>query len=148
MNPIFTFFFALTFLSACESPMNHRTSSDIKTQVDSQTLPLEVLKLNVEIKWIHGPMGNVSVKNHLLVILKDEQGALYSLPDDLSLGFYATMPSMGHPLDDPGFFEDIGEGLYLNKSIRYNMPGDWKNEIWVLDQNFNIKDKVEWDDFF
>ena len=38
--------------------------------------------------------------------------------------------------------------VYLNKTIRYNMPGDWKNELWIIDDQLNIQDKVEWNEFF
>lgn len=58
------------------------------------------------------------------------------------------MPSMGHPMDDAGYFESLGDGLYINRTIRYNMPGDWKNELWILDQDLNIQEKVQWDEFF
>ncbi|MCB0363668.1 MAG: hypothetical protein KDD35_13155, partial [Bdellovibrionales bacterium] len=99
--------------------------------------------LQVEVKWIDGPYGNINKTNHLVVFLYKE-GKLYSLPENQTLEFYATMPSMGHPLDDPGVFESIDNGIYVNKSIRYNMPGDWKNELWIMDSDLKILDRLEW----
>lgn len=73
-----------------------------------------------------------------------KNGNLHSLPEGQTLEFYATMPSMGHPMEDAGFFEEIDQGVYVNKAIRYNMSGDWKNELWIMDENLNILDRLQW----
>ena len=128
----FLIFIGLTFilLSGCDSPLNEKAN-------------FSKSGLQAEVKWIEGPFGNIKKENHLVVFLYKD-GGLFSLPDGQTLEFYATMPSMGHPLEDPGFFEEIDKGIYLNKSIHYNMPGDWKNELWIMDANFNILDRLEW----
>ena len=83
-----------------------------------------------------------------MVIVRNREGALASLPQGLTLNFYSTMPSMGHPMEDAGYFEKLGVGIYLNSSISYNMSGDWRNELWIMDSDYNIKDKVIWEEFF
>ena len=39
-------------------------------------------------------------------------------------------------MESAGAFEELVEGIYLNTGIVYNMPGDWKNEILILDKDF------------
>ncbi len=135
-------------LSACDSPMNNRVSDSGDTSgFDIEKKAFSSLEFQVEVKWLEGPFGNISKDNHLLVFLyKDEE--LVSLAENQTLAFYATMPSMGHPMEDAGYFEEIDKGIYLNKTIRFNMPGDWKNEIWIMDEDFNIMDRLEWLIFF
>ena len=146
-NIIFLCFFTL-FVSACDSPMNNRVSDN----GDASGLVLEkksfgISEYKVEVKWLDGPYGRVTQDNYLLVFLY-KVDRLVSLPETETLQFYATMPSMGHTLEDAGFFEEIETGIYLNKAIRFNMPGDWKNELWIMDSEFNIKDRLEWRIFF
>ncbi|MCB0379304.1 MAG: hypothetical protein KDD33_12495 [Bdellovibrionales bacterium] len=138
----------LLILSACNSPMNHRVEADSPTNKSLESMSFSSYSLAVEVQWLTGPVGNIQTKNQLLVILKNDQGAPSPLPEGLTLNFYATMPSMGHPMDDAGQFQYLGNGIYLNPSIKYNMPGDWKNELWIMDNQFNIKDKVTWEEFF
>lgn len=138
----------ILLLTACSSPMNHRVVGEEKKQEPSQVLTFEQYGLTVNYQWLKGPIGNINTDNELLVFIKNKEGELSSLPDHLILSFYATMPSMGHPLDDAGYFKEISEGIYLNKNIRYNMPGDWANELQILDENYNIKDRLKWSDFF
>lgn len=143
--------FSLSFLLiiACESPRNNRVSPNgLNVNPLSQTMSFLEFPYQVEVKWLVGPVGNINAKNQLLVVIKDQDGNPTSLPAQYSLGFYATMPSMGHPMDDAGYFEDLGYGIYLNKTIGYNMPGDWQNEVWIMDKEFNVLDRVIWDDFF
>lgn len=147
MNKFLTLLFIFT-LSACDSPMNNRISTSYGIQNKAQKISFKEYPLTVETQWLVGPSGNITINNTLMVILKDSQGHLINLPDDLSLAFYSTMPSMGHPMEDAGYFEQINDGIYINKNIKYNMPGDWKNELWIMDTQFNIKDKIEWDEFF
>lgn len=147
MKLIIIFIVSLS-LVRCDSPMNNRVEENNSTLSQAQKISFTQGALVAEFKWIAGPVGNITFNNILLVILRDAQGRLANLPENQTLEFYSTMPSMGHPLEDPGYFEPISEGMYLNKTIKYNMPGDWKNELWILDADFNIKDKLEWDDFF
>lgn len=143
---LFIFIFALV-LVGCDSPMNNRVENSSAT-FKTQALTFSSNGIRAEAQWLAGPYGNISQTNQLLVILKDAAGNPVSLEAPLTLGFYSTMPSMGHPMDDAGFFEAVSDGVYINKTIRFNMPGDWKHELWILDEQFNVKDKVEWDEFF
>lgn len=135
-------------ICGCDSPMNNRVNENNTKTTKATTLTFTDRKLRVEAEWTYGPFGSIQKNNHLLVILKNEQGEPESLPSPLTLNFYATMPSMGHPMEDAGFFEEIDKGIYINKTIRYNMPGDWKNELWIMDENYNVLEKVEWLEFF
>jgi len=148
MRGFISFVFSLNVLAGCDSPMNNRINASQLNQQNDQILKLQSLNLDVEAKWIAGPFGTVSAENHLLVIVKNSAGSPSALPDGLTLNFYSTMPSMGHAMDDAGFFESIGDGLYLNKNIKFNMPGDWRHELWLMDENLNIQEKVSWDEFF
>lgn len=143
------FFILLCFLSVqCNSPMNHRTDSPGKQAPAGKALNLSSLAISVNTQWLVGPVGSINFNNVLLVQMKNPQGELQDLPAGLFLQFYAIMPSMGHPMDDAGTFERIAKGLYLNSTIKYNMPGDWKNEIWVMDSTFKTIEAVQWNDFF
>ena len=135
-------------ISSCGSPMNHRVEPQEQIQKKLNTMSLENLALDAEIQWLTGPAGNIKVNNQLMVIFRNKDGVPSDLPKGLTVNFYATMPSMNHPMDNAGDFEPLGHGIYLNSTIRYNMPGDWLNELWIMDSEYNIKDKVLWDDFF
>lgn len=141
------YFMFFIFIMGCESPMNNRVLGQPDALV-AEELSFAELSLSVEPQWLSGPVGNININNQLLVVLRNSLGRLTSLPQDMSLNFYATMPSMGHPMDDAGYFEEIDTGIYLNKTIRYNMGGDWRNELWLMDADFNIKEKVLWHEFF
>lgn len=133
--------------AACDSPMNHRLRGEDKAQMTAQKVSLPQIDLQVVALWLHEPSGNVQEQNSLLVILKDSDGKLIHLPANYTLVFYATMPSMGHPLDSPGEFEMLKEGIYLNPQIRYNMNGEWQNELWIIDENLQLVDKIVWTEF-
>jgi hypothetical protein len=146
---MFIFSTLLALQVSCNSPMNHRLRS---AENDNKSLGLAESRFtggewSARALWVEGPFGNTNQNNYLLVFLYKE-GRLQSLPSGQTLNFYATMPSMGHPMEDAGFFQELDEGIYLNKSIRYNMPGDWKNELWIMDANLNIVDQLEWLIFF
>ncbi|MCB0421610.1 MAG: hypothetical protein KDD61_11475 [Bdellovibrionales bacterium] len=119
----------------------------IQKKVESryQFLGYEVF---IETKWLKGPIGKISVENSLLVFVANSKGEVVSLPQDLHVEFYSTMPSMGHPLEDAGYFEVLETGLYINRHIVYNMPGRWKQEVWLVDSSGNIVSKVEWYESF
>ncbi len=149
MKNLILLFFTIISSIACDSPMNNRVRQD--SQVKEQTFvthDFETLNLSAETRWLLGPFGDIKKTNSLLVFVYDASGTLTSLPENLDLAFYATMPSMGHPMDDSGSFEEIDTGIYINKTIRYNMGGDWKNELWVMDKDFNILDRLAWTEFF
>lgn len=148
MRFLATVFVLCVLSSACDSPMSHRVASGNRAQGGAESLTFKSYDLTVEVNWLLGPVGNISTNNQLLVVVKNHLGAPASLPEGHSLNFYATMPSMGHPMEDAGFFEELSPGVYVNKTIRYNMPGDWRNELWIMDRDLNIKDKVVWDEFF
>ncbi len=138
------FIFLIILLAGCDSPMNNRIrEGTLEGKYKEIKTSFKTSNLVAEVQWLDGPHGHINKSNHLLVVLyKNEKP--YSLPKNQTLEFYATMPSMGHPMDDAGFFEEIDTGIYVNKSIKYNMPGDWKNELWIMDSDFNILDKLEW----
>ncbi len=148
MRNLYRLVFLLTVVSACSSPMNNRVhdaGGEDKTNMELKYFAS--MGYEVEIKWVAGPFGSLQQENHLLVLLFKD-GVLTSLPDGQSLEFYATMPSMGHPMEDAGFFTEVDPGIFVNKNIRYNMPGDWKNELWIMDSEWNILDRLEWDELF
>ncbi|MCB9072258.1 MAG: hypothetical protein H6623_01455 [Bdellovibrionaceae bacterium] len=145
MKHIFFLFLNILFLGACGSPRSHAvtpTPGDKKLSPTALSFPK--LRYSVTSQWLNGPVGNIHINNTLLVVVKDEFGQATSLPDTMTLQFYATMPSMGHPMDDAGFFEKIETGVYINKSIRYNMPGEWRNELWILNDKLETTDKISW----
>ncbi|MCJ8275332.1 MAG: hypothetical protein HRT44_08085 [Bdellovibrionales bacterium] len=142
------FIFLFLILSACDSPMNHRvTRGEQDAENKEQQLYLKTMNLQVEARWLNGPHGSLQKTSSIMVMVFDTEGKLSDIGDDDILQFYASMPSMGHPLEDPGTFERLDEGIYINHKVQFNMPGDWLMEIWIMDQNFEIKDKVEWDEF-
>lgn len=135
----------LFITAACHSPINHQVKSKdgVSEKLKNETR-FSKLNLNLSYEWLVGPSGDINQTNTLMVIVRNSNNAITDLPEGLTLSFYAMMPSMGHPLDDPGYFKKIDQGIYINKSIKYNMGGEWKNELWVLDEQLNIKDKAVW----
>lgn len=130
---------------SCNSPMNHRISQVTgPSESKATSFQFTALALHAETLWVEKPEGKMQVKNKLLVILKNSANQSVSLPQGYSLAFYSTMPSMGHPLANAGEFLEFSPGLYLNQNIRYSMEGEWKNELWIYDENSNIVDKVSW----
>ena len=143
---------ATAYLASCESPLATKKLKNneppfLSSQLSSQTHSLESFDLTLEFQWAQPPQGRLDFLNILVVFMRNQDGVLVSLPEGHTLDFYATMPSMGHPLADPGFFDEVNPGLYLNKNIVYNMPGDWKNDIAILDQNDDVVEQVIWDEF-
>jgi hypothetical protein len=160
----------LFWFSGCESPMDNRVQESKNSQQKINTLKETTLVLNesaapnadpvdnnpvhttvaltVKATWLEGPIGSINVNNTLLVRVYDEQGAYTDLPENIFLQFYSTMPSMGHPMDDAGTFTRISTGFYLNETIKYNMPGDWQNELWLMNQDYQILAVVKWLEYF
>jgi hypothetical protein len=130
-------------LSACGSPRNNRVKEGVSTSgVNSHVF--STFNITAEATWLEGPFPE-AVNSKLLVSLKDQEGRLLSLDaGKFELGFNAFMPSMGHYLDDPGFFEELSEGIYINSEIKFNMARDWRMDLMILDSNYDVKDKVEW----
>lgn len=141
---------ALALLTAhCNSPMNHRVVADDNTITKSATPRVfSKYKLAVESRWLRGPFGNVKLKNQLMVLVFDNTGTPTSLPDGLTLNFYSTMPSMVHPLEDAGFFEEVDTGVFINKDIQFNMGDEWRHELWLMNKDLDILDKVQWFESF
>lgn len=131
------------FLMACGSPTDNPVQSQPiqKNGVSQQSFGN--LGYTVEHRWVSGPYSNINQKSVLAVYIKDASGNIVSLPEGLELSFYSTMPSMGHPMDDAGFFEE-GPGVYINRNIRFNMPGDWKHELWILNSDYDKVDELHW----
>jgi hypothetical protein len=128
--------------------MNHQSGDVAEQTQKANALKFSSLDLSVKTIWLEGPVGSINFNNSLLVTLSNSRGELEDLPVGLFLQYFAVMPSMGHPMDDAGTFERISKGIYLNSTIKYNMPGDWKNEIWVMDATYKTIEAVQWNDFF
>lgn len=135
-------------LSACDSPIHNRVR-EVSSQSQSQMreLDLGTQHLKVSVIWLQGPHGDIHKTSELMVFVRNQQGELTDVSKDLDLHFYATMPSMGHPMDHAGHFIRLEKGIYLNSTIRFNMPGDWRMELWWMDANLNIQEELTWDEF-
>ena len=133
-------------LGACDSPQNHRVflNEDTNEKTGDVTQTFTQYSLSYKAQWLQGPFGSLSKKSQIMVILFNKEGHRTSLPKGVDLQFYATMPSMGHPLDDPGFFEEIETGIFINNNVQFNMPGEWKMELWLTDKDYNILDNSLW----
>jgi hypothetical protein len=144
---LFVFAMTVLMIAACDSPRNHRVRSGDDSvgqgaAIADKAFPSSGLK--VQYQWLSGPFSNVKQNSSLIVYLSRD-GKSVSLPAGQELNFYATMPSMGHPIEQPGYFEELSTGIYLNKNIVFNMQGPWVLELWVQDSlTFNILDKIEW----
>jgi hypothetical protein len=57
------------------------------------------------------------------------------------------MPSMGHPMQNAGFFEEVSFGVYINSEIEFNMDGEWEMFIQVYDENYDIMSEALWQEF-
>lgn len=137
------------FLCSCGSPRNHRVLPDnelVQKQKGEGTFSKTNIKVRAE--WLHGPFGNVKSASTLIVYLYDANGRLSSLPANSEISFFATMPSMGHALDQPGYFKNISQGIYLNNEITFNMPGEWQMELWIHSGDGELQDQVVWQDTF
>lgn len=133
------------FLMGCDSPLNHRVNERPENfNVQSQDFEFPSYGLSFSADWLEGPFENVNQNSVLILHLYDSNGRLVDLPEELQLGFFALMPSMGHPLDSAGEFQRISKGIYLNEEIRFQMPGEWQMEISILDQDYYEKDVRSW----
>ncbi len=138
----------LAVLISCDSPRNNRIEmqgSNVSGQ--SETYSLNKLELNLRVLWLEGPYSSVGQNSVLTVYVYNLDGELINLPEGLSLEFFSVMPSMGHSLDDPGYFKNVSQGVYENRDIYFQMGGDWQSEVQVLDSNSNYIDKISWLDF-
>lgn len=141
---LYCLLFALSSIS-CDSPQLHKAYEENKSEKVTSTSNFQFKSLNItfEYKWLESLQGNINRPNSIIVYLFNSKGELTDLPLDVSINFFATMPSMGHPLDRPGDFNRIARGIYLNTGIIFNMPGEWEMEIY-LDKNGSTYDKVTW----
>ncbi len=132
----------------CSPPIKNKISDENLNSLQTESEQSYVFKkfnLNVNLMWISGPYPSVSKASQLLVIISDNEGNQRSLPGGLELDFYSSMPSMGHPIEDIGYFEEIDIGIFINKNIRFQMNGVWKNELWIIEnKNFEKKDEIRW----
>jgi len=139
----------ISILLACDSPTQNKVQErDAVSAKATKVFNLNNSKRSLEFFWSYGPNGSIKIKNQLLVVIKDSSGRPRDLEPNEDLEFYSFMPSMGHPLEDPGYFDRIAPGIYLNKDIIYNMSGDWKNEIMITRKDGKVVDEVSWEDFF
>ena len=131
--------------TGCDSPLRHKVDGVKDTSEKIQeALPLEQSSLQIKTQWAEGPFDNVAKASVLVVYVYNSQNQLSDLPNNKILGFYATMPSMGHPLDSAGEFIRLEKGIYMNSQIKFNMGGEWLMELWIFDLDYNIEDRVKW----
>ncbi len=136
-------FFILLLFTSCSSPQNNRVYEDQgQSGHGVETLSFSNGKYSLQAEWLEGPFGTSTKSSEILVIVRGADGARASLSDEL--GFYAWMPSMGHPMADAGYFEEVSTGVYINSTIKFNMGGEWEMSLRTLDEDFNIKDEVKW----
>ncbi len=139
----------LILLSACGSPRNNRVTGGLGTDQKVQSQKIFVQKnIKVVSYWAQGPYGTVTQKSFITVYLYNQNDELVSLQNGEELGFYAVMPSMGHGLDQPGFFEELAPGIYINRNITFNMPGDWEMRLWIMDAQGNMVEEIRWLEVF
>ena len=139
----------LAFISiGCAGPRMNKTATDSRSQkTNLATLNCKALDLQLTPQWLSPLSGSIHRPNSLLVIVKRNNEPT-DLPPNLKMEFYSSMPSMGHPLHEPGSFRRLAKGVYINESIRFNMPGDWLHELWVVNEQLQIQDQVEWLEIF
>jgi hypothetical protein len=139
----------LLLSSACDSPIQNRVRNlerqNNSNQIDQSTV-ISHGEYQITAQWLTGPFGQITQLSELLVMIRNPDGELSDLNGLEQLYFYAAMPSMGHPMDDAGDFVRLHQGIYLNQTIRFNMPGDWKMELWWMDDDYNILEAVSWDE--
>ena len=138
------------FLISCDGPKDHKVNGP--TKVDSfglkESKRFKKYNITVMYQWLSPLKGSLSAENKLMIYFYDKNKELVDLPKDILLEFYATMPSMGHPMADAGYFTRLDAGIYFNDSIVFNMPGDWRMELILYDQDYNEIEKVKWDEYF
>lgn len=145
-----TFTLVLALLG-CGSPQNHKVNlnGSLNEGGPTRSTPISYTMsstgLNIEVKWLQGPFTRASEASELMIFVRDQNGELSSI--DSELGFYAWMPSMGHPMEDAGFFEKVSEGVYLNSHIKFNMGGEWEMFFQVYDENYDVLSEASWKEF-
>jgi hypothetical protein len=136
-------------LISCDSPRNHQIKAyGLQPESNVQSYSFSTFEYTVKPIWSLGPYASLSKASQLVVLVYDSNGQLVDLPEDLTLGFFGIMPSMGHGLEDAGYFERISMGIYENKNIFFQMSGNWQIELSILNQNYDELDKVLWLEFF
>ena len=139
---------SLFFLVSCGSPQNHKIKEGTTNSKLSETnLQAQILDYQFDVKWLGGPFGNSKQQSKLIVFVY-RNSKLSDIESGLHLQFYTSMPSMGHPMAEAGEFVRLSEGVYLNKGIEFNMPGEWMHELWLVDENFDTQDYVVWPESF
>jgi|GEM_PF-1660867 len=150
-------FVSLFLLAACNSPRDNMISEESlgfakgiqaekneKVQEQGELYIFNKLGITAEFEWLEGPFGE-PINSKLRVILKNKNGDLVSLDTErFELGFNAFMPSMGHYLDDPGYFVEKSVGVYENSAIKFNMANDWRMDLMIFDLDYEIVDMVQW----
>lgn len=146
----FTLLFFTFVVLGCGSPRSHRFTIDNNDLQKNNTssLSFKTSQLIIKTQWLSGPFGSVEKKSTLVVYIYNTNGDLASLTNNLDLSFYAAMPSMGHPLSHPGYFQKISEGVYLNKDILFNMSGDWLMELSIVNNDGQTQEEIKWPYFF
>ena len=136
----------LVFLSACGGPKDYQVVNAPQLQVlnNSQLLVFKNQPYRVSFTWLESIKTSVKDKNKLIVYVYNSQKELVDLPEVLNLEFYASMPSMGHPMENEGVFQRVAQGIYLNQDIVFNMGGEWLMELWLINAQFEVKDQVAW----
>jgi hypothetical protein len=144
MKKIFFYILSGTLiLMGCDSPQNHKVSASQKNSFAIKT-NLKQMDLKLEANWIEGPWFNLEQSSYLIVTIKNYKDLRQSLPEGYELEFSATMPSMGHGLDQPGYFEQIFEGVYQNPEIYLQMTGEWDFQISIWDEEGNLVESTTW----
>lgn len=86
----------------------------------------ELMNHEVQARWLEGPFGDPMEASTLVLYLRDAQtGRLKSLEEPYELFVYGWHTSMGHGTASDGDTLELERGVYLNSSLRFNMPGDW-----------------------
>jgi hypothetical protein len=102
--------------------------------------------VHVFFKWSHPVEWRFGKPQQLLVRFFDEQNEAIVLPEGIEMEFYSWMPSMGHPLTDPGYFQEQEGHGYVNSSIRFNMGGPWQMKLLFWDSDQNLLKTLVWEE--
>ncbi len=148
MKILFLILVSGLFLISCDGPRNHKVKKVSASGLgkSNEKMSFKSNKIQISVSWLSPLVGSIDKTNTLIVYLFNKQGALVDPPKDLTVEFYAIMPSMGHPMGDAGFFEKLDTGIYINKNIVFNMDGDWLMEVLLLNKDYVVQDKVEWEE--
>lgn len=143
--------FFISMLTACGSPQNHKVmhdGSDEKSpssKVSGRVHTLSNGEYSVEVKWLTGPFSLASKESKLMIFVRDSNENLTSISSEI--GFYAWMPSMGHPMEAAGSFKEVSKGVYLNSHIKFNMGGEWEMFIQIYSEDYEIQNEAAWLEF-